>query len=142
MHIIFALVFGILLHFDVMAYNDEPACFREIETTFFSYDVLAQALSLHHVDPSQWEPIYQKLQERSKQVPEAVRSRVANDIKSPLDYPFNAKEAVKIMYQVLYEMFTQVLREVNITNESDYTGMFLYMRKKQADKIRSCLGTN
>lgn len=142
MHVALIFIFGLFCHFNAFAYNDEPACFRAIETTFFSYEILAQAMSLHHVDPSQWEPIYQKLQERSQHVPQAVRSKVANDIISPLEYPFNAKEAVKIMYQVLYEMFTQVLREVNITNESDYKGMFSYIRRHQAEKIKSCLGTN
>lgn len=129
----------LLVHSILIGFNDEPVCFKEIPTTFFQYEAVAQALSLHHVDPGQWDPIYHKLLERSKDVSGAVRGRVANEINSPLEYPFNGKEAMKVMYQVLYEVFTGALRESNITNESDLKGMFAYIRRKQAEKINTCL---
>lgn len=122
------------------AFEDQPACLRDLETHFFQYEHVSQALDMHNVDPSQWVPINQKLQDRSRNVPSMVKERADRMGNSPLDYPFQPKVVLSIMDQVLFEIFTQVLYESNVTNVSDLRQMFAYIRRQQADKIERCIG--
>lgn len=127
----------------LLAYNDEPACFKELKTSFFQTNLVYEALSMHNVAQNQWPVITQKLQLRSKWVPAMVKERADRMRPNPLDYPFNPLQADEILSQVLLEIFYQVLHEswsnANPYNDNDIKNMFRYIRTQQKDRLKACL---
>ena len=124
----------------VEAFNDEPNCYKELKTTFFQRRLLEQALSMYDVNQSQWPLIAQMLVDRSLMVPNIIKQRAQRMMPDPLEYPFNSSEAVKLLKQVLLEVFAQVMRESGIFNENVVRGMFEYVYKKQDARFEACIG--
>jgi hypothetical protein len=134
---ILALAFSSFAH----AFNDEPDCFKRLKTTFFDKDLVYQALSMHNMAQSQWESIYIKLQGRVQNVPQLLAEKTARMIPSPLDYPFQVKQAEDLLFQILFDVFNQAVQESQITkNSSTIRGMFNYIRDQQIRRLEACLG--
>lgn len=126
-------------------YIDEKPCFQELQTSFFRPDLVMEALSLHAVVQNQWMLINQKLKEKSQGVPSLLKERARqmelNGERNPLLYPFQPAGADKLLNQILMEIFISVLNESNVTNPPfNIKAMFDYIRNKQADRIKACLG--
>ena len=126
-------------------YLDEKPCFSELQTDFFRPDLVMEALSIHTVVQNQWMLITQKLKDRSKDIPNLLRDRARrmelNGERNPLLYPFQAANADKLLNEVLMDVFVNVLKESNVTQPPfNIHEMFNYIRNKQADRIKACLG--
>ncbi|MBA3957488.1 MAG: hypothetical protein H0X51_03715 [Parachlamydiaceae bacterium] len=124
------------------AWLDDRGCFRDLQVHFFEPLWVTQALSLHQIFQSQWDPINSKLQDRVRDVPTILKQRAnRRGYSSPLENPFQPIAAGELLRQILLEMFTQVLNESNITNQSDIEEMFAYIEQQQRERIKACLGT-
>lgn len=130
------------------AYNDEPACFRDLQVNFFRPDLVATALSLNKVSQSAWQPIQNQLIIQSAYVPRIIHDRAQSmGLQNPLEYPFNAPLATKLLWEVLYGVFTEVLQSSNVTSLNSGTvmtaeniqDMFEYIRLEQASNLDACL---
>lgn len=126
-------------------FNDEPGCFRELQTTFFQTDLVQQALSLNAIDMNTWPLITQELQRRSQTIPSILRERTRFMRPDPLDYPFDPIGAGEILRQILFQMFTDVFHDFRtssglIVNDYDIQNMFNFIRYRQRDRITQCLG--
>lgn len=138
----FIMAISLFLAHGLSAFYDAPACFEQLETDFFQYSSVGQALSLHNVDQNQWAMIVRRLKERSQGLPKIIREEANKLPRDPLDHPFQAKEAQELLEKELFNIFNQVLYESNVVNKSDIKGMFAYIRHQQADRLKACFGEN
>jgi hypothetical protein len=126
-------------------YLDEKPCFQELQTDFFRPDLVMEALSIHTVVQSQWLLITQSLKAKSKDIPSLLREKARrmelNGERNPLLYPFQPVNADKLLNEVLMEIFVDVLKDSNVTQPPfNIKEMFAYIRNKQAERIKACLG--
>lgn len=91
------------------SYEDTPSCFRELEQSFFDSQSVGRALQNSGIDQGQWSPIMLDLKQASKGIPERLR-RMGNSMQpDPFQHPFNAKVAGKLLDEVLYQTFVEVM---------------------------------
>lgn len=128
---------------NLQAFNAEPPCFKDLEENFFRDDLVLQALSLQYnwYSQGQWALIVRGLHDRSRDIPYMLERRASLARPSPLEYPFQYEQASKLLFEILFEVFHQVMIESGITNEGIINSMFKYIRDQQANRINACLGT-
>lgn len=134
----FLMTFAVATH--VHAYDDSPSCFKDLQTNFFSYDAVAQALSMHYTQQGQWQLYYTAIKDRAKYVPDILKARAAKMDPNPLEHPFQAKAAEELLEQVLYDVFYDAMIYNGYTNQSSIRDMFHYIRQQNAYRIQQCLG--
>lgn len=136
------LLLGCCIGTQADAFNDQPGCFQDLALHFFQPGLVDQALSLHsrYVYQSQWANINNMLQEAAPNIPNIIRNRTARQLKSPLDYPFQPKEAYLLLRSVLFEVWVQVLNQNGVINNTDIKEMFNYILYKQQDRLHACFG--
>lgn len=122
------------------AFNAEPQCYRELKTTFFRSEIVAQAFSLYTVDQGQWVLIINKLRDRTRDVPSRIQAEAQRMRPNPLDYPFQPKEADQLLMDALLHIFTIALNESNITDPRVIREMFEYIREQQLPRLSECYG--
>jgi hypothetical protein len=130
----------------MQAYDDSPRCYKDMQRDFFSYDLVIQALSMYLVPQGQWELIFQNLQNAMRDVPEIVRSRAAQSDPNPLEYPFQSKQAEDILFQALFEVFSNVMQvngaadpRSSLNDPKNVREMFGYIRQQQAFRLLRCM---
>jgi len=137
-YFIFCLFLPVVLYAQQM-----PPCFRDLQTNFFSYEVMSGAFFLYNVHQSDWQPLYQAVQSNAALVPSIVQAKAARKIPNPL-YPFQPQVAVQILLEAEFEIFAGVMRNYQSTqlyiNDSLIRQMFNYIRERQNDRIARCLG--
>jgi hypothetical protein len=120
-----------------------PACFQDLETNFFKYEITVQAFSMHRIGQSQWSFLVQALQTASQAVPGLVNAQAKLTDPNPLQNPVDVKATTQLLRWALFSVFRQVMIQSNmleITNEASFGEMFQYIWFNQHHRIVSCLG--
>lgn len=138
----YIILFLLVLSPFVPAYGAAPECFKNIERSFFDSNHVLEALSLHGVLRGQWLPITDDLQARQTEFSKMVEQRASTMSPNPLDSPFDTPRAAAVLMEVLYEVFSQVLHEHYVYNESDIREMFYFIRSKHIVQLKACFGDN
>ena len=120
--------------------GEASVCYKDIEKDFFREVFVNQALSIHNVSQSTWRAINVKLQENARHVPELVKQRAAAMRRDPFKTPFQADVAGELLNHVLFEVFSSTLAQFNVTNASDVSQMFRYLRERQQARLVTCFG--
>lgn len=142
MRTLFCFVFLMAALDCLQAYDDSPPCLKHIEQTFFTPYYVKQALSLHLINQGQWDPIVQELQYRSKDLHKMIRTQAGRQKPNPLDNPFNAEAAGKVVYDVLFQLFRDVCRHNNIfATDHDIQEMFRYIYERQQGLFEKCFSS-
>lgn len=144
MRLFLFLVCAVGVMHDLKAADMAPACFHDLEINFFESKAVMEAFSLHNVPQNTWAPIVRALQVESQRVPEMVRAQARQMSPNPFD-PFDAKAAMDVLHNSLYDVFVQVLTSYNFNqalqiSQSDMMAMFNYISNKQAYRIERCFG--
>jgi hypothetical protein len=125
----------------VSAWDDSPPCFRQLELNFFREKYVREALSFHeNISQGIWTPIVTALRAKSKEIPGIVKEKARRMERDPLDHPFQPEPAAQLLRNTLYEEFTKVLYNFQITNTWIIQDMFRYITHKYADEIQRCFG--
>jgi hypothetical protein len=129
----------------VQAYDASLRCYKDLELNFFQPALVSQALSMHHVDQSSWNPILQTLKESSKKVPGMIKAKAKRYTPSPFEPLFIPEIAKQILEETLYEVFFNTIVSYNRyqqirLNGDDIRIMFMYILSKQEKKMESCFG--
>lgn len=135
----FAVFIGVSACPLLTAYDDSPRCLREFETNFFPYDILAEALNMSFIGQSQWTLIYDELRRRSSSIVDQVRDQGRQMRPDPFENPFDPEQAEKILLQVLFKEFDDVMRSFNVANPLTIRSAFEYIRRRQAGSLKGCL---
>lgn len=134
----------LLLPLSLFSFDDQPPCFKEMQTTFFRQEYVEHALSLHNVYQARYPIIMQSLRSRSQSVPETMKQRTMLIVPSPLDYPFDPVASGNLLKDILLEIFVAVMKENlvsngNYVNENDVKDMFNYIFNRQLNEWNKCL---
>lgn len=128
------------------SYDVSPPCYRQIQTTFFKDEIVAQALALHNINQNLWIFIRQDLQRASIKVPALVREQAAAMQPNPLDHPFDPNKALEVLEKSLYAVFFPVMNSYkykisssNINNDTIYR-TFRYIWLQQQNYLIRCVG--
>jgi hypothetical protein len=121
-------------------FNDEPPCYRRLQTGFFPSIAVNRALSLYNVAQGQWPLINAKINERIAEMPKILRKRAFAMHPNPLEYPFQKKVAAELLYRTLLELFRDIMHESMITDESQIQEMFEFIARQHKELLESCLG--
>lgn len=126
------------------AQDASPACYRQMQTTFFRSDIVAQALALHNVNQGLWLFIAQDLHRLSSQIPAMIQARARALRPNPLS-PFDPNRAIEILEQSLLSIFMSVMQSYkykisssNINNDT-ILRIFNYIWLQQQNGILQCL---
>jgi hypothetical protein len=119
-----------------------PTCYRDLQTTFFRQDLVAQALSLYRVDKALWHPIYRDLSRATYRVPNILQARAQAMNPNPLAPIFIPDKAFELLQDALEAVYTDVIlsyrslnRSINLTTAK---GGFGYIWDKQFPRLKSC----
>ncbi len=136
---VWSIFFPILLLFSKCYSQQIPPCFYQLETNFFTYDVVATAFNLNYVYQAQWVPLYNALQSNARKIPSMIEERARKSNPNPLN-PFNPVAASELLRQVLFDVFNETMHESLYTNETAIRQMFRYIRAEKSLLLSSCLG--
>lgn len=133
----------IALSLQANAWDDSPECFKRFEQDFFKERYLDEAFSLYQVTVPQgsWNIIFRALQAQMQQVPALVKKQANLMAVNPLEHPFQAEQAEKLLFDVLFAAFAQVMHDYNVADDYNIRDMFNYILEKQQAEIDSCFKT-
>jgi hypothetical protein len=121
------------------AQQPPPGCLHDIETHFFTFSLVAQALSTHKITQDRWGLIYRQLEARSAVVPTLMQQRAKQLLPNPLQ-PYQPEAAAALLRAILFEIFEQTMRANYINDPYAIQSMFNYIRVNQASLLRPCVG--
>jgi len=137
-----SIIIVIFTALNISAADMQPACYRQLQTTFFEQNLVAEALNASRVDRALWQPIYRDLQRESFAVPKLVQNFARSRNPNPLSPIFMPEAAFEVLQQALSTTLGNVLfryRTLNYTiNQTTVDGAFRYMWQRQFPKLKSC----
>src|SRR4051794_39080915 len=74
-----------------------PACYTQMQTTFFQQNLVAEALSSYRVNQALWHPIFNDLRRTSYQVPALIQAKARASNPNPLAPTFIPEKAFQIL---------------------------------------------
>lgn len=119
---------------------DPNPCLLILETHFFQEGIVNQALSLYNVRQELWLPINQRLKQKNFEIPERMKVKTAYMVPNPIEYPMNKAVTAKILKEVLYEIFMEVVREYRVGASASPEYIFDYIFSQNLPKFIDCFG--
>lgn len=119
---------------------DNVACVFELETQFFTEPIVNQALSLYNIRQELWLPISHALQNKSIEVPERMKRGTARMVPNPIEYPMQRAAVAKILKQVLFEVFMEVMHKYLASDDATAELVFDYIFGMQKPNFIRCFG--
>lgn len=120
------------------AYEDVPACFRKLETQFFTERNVKDALEVYAIYQSSWQPIYNDLMVRAKDSRRLIKEKAKKEKKNPLEHPFDAKRAKELLIEVQREIFVKTLNYWRVWDERTIEGMFSSITEHNKKMLDGC----
>jgi len=119
-----------------------PSCYNQLQTTFFSENLVAEALSLYRVNQTLWRPIFNDLQRASYRIPSLLQAQARAMNPNPLRPTFIPDKAFELLQSELLAVYSSVIlsyRSLQPTiNSTTATGGFGYIWDKQFPRLRAC----
>ena len=119
---------------------DRIPCFVDLETLFFNEYIVNQGLSLYSIRQELWVPINGALKRKSSEVPERMKMRTAFMVPNPIEYPMQRGLTAKILKEVLFEVFLEVMREYQANERPTADFVFDYIFTEQLPNFVKCFG--
>ena len=122
------------------AYDDRPACYKDLERNFFQYKITAEALALWNVNQSQgqWEYIIKLIQAKQKDAEYVIQEKARRFQPNPLQNPFQMEEARDLLRETMYQIFERALLESGFFDTLTIAKMFEYIWTHDL-RIKTCL---
>ena len=134
------ILFLLMMPAILFGFDDTPACFTLVEKTFFSHKIVGEALSTYSVPQILWNNIVRDLNDETANLHKNLRTRARKLNPDPTEYPFNKKEALKLLQENLYDAYMNVMNKNKITNPVMVNGIFDYIQNANSKRISDCLG--
>lgn len=120
------------------AYDQSPPCYKDLEKSFFSFDIVVQALSMNIVMQGEWDPIMRDLRAQQANIPYIIREKTARMYPNPFDPKFLPEQAKQILLDTAYQMFEEVVYYHGYTDRVGIRTMFNYIISKDSARINRC----
>lgn len=125
----------------VWTVNPDPIpCVEYLETNFFEPSIVNRGLSFYKINQSQWDPIVTQLQVVSQTIPSRMKQRTAGMFPNPIEYPMQKMPTARLLKEVLYQVFMEVMVNNYAANQPQATLVFDYILSKQAALFVNCFG--
>lgn len=119
---------------------DPVPCVLDLETRFFAEPIVNQGLSLYNVRQELWPLINESLRGKSVDVPRRMKQRTAYMVPNPIEYPMQKAATAKILKEVLFEVFMEVMRENYMGGSPDAAVAFDYIFTERLPDFIRCFG--
>ncbi|MBA2727331.1 MAG: hypothetical protein H0U49_04060 [Parachlamydiaceae bacterium] len=143
---LFFVMMGITCSSPLYCYDQSPACYKQIQQTFFRQDLLVAGLSLYSVNQNIWLNIYNDLQNGASSVPSIVDNLARAKNPNPLDPVFLPGASAEILQQALFSVFQGVMNKYayeasssTVINQNTIVGIFRYMWEQQYSLLEACI---
>lgn len=120
------------------AWEDTPACYRDLEHQFFNEKIAFEAFELFEVYQSTWVPMWAELKKNAELAPSMITQRAKQFKPNPLDHPFHADKAKEILISVQREIFVKSVNSFRIWDERTINGMFSYIMDENEKRLKQC----
>lgn len=134
--------FGFFSSASLKAYEDIPACFKDLELNFFTRKDVFQALDMYPlmVYTSTWDAIYQEIKYQSASIPDRVRTEAKLLNPNPLQHPFDPKKSLDILKVVLFTTFKEAVLKYTVERfDGAMETMFDYLLEQNEYQWQLCL---
>lgn len=119
---------------------DPIPCVMDLETHFFSPQIVNQALSFYHVREELWPLINKELEEKNKEVPRLMIKWTANMVPNPIEYPMQKLQTAEVLKKVLFSLFQEILAKYYVDRVGVTAPAFNYIFEQQKDRFIFCFG--
>ena len=134
------VIFLFLLPFTLAAWDETPACYKALERDFFDVNTTMKSFDLYKVPSMQWHPIWNALHETQIGAAKIIKDKANKLHPSPLEHPFNPKQARQLLLDTMFEIFAQTMHDYYIYDDNAIKGMFEFIQTKKAHQLDACLG--
>lgn len=130
----------LLLSVSLAAYDDRPACYKDLERNFFQYKPVAEALALYNVNQSQgqWDGIVKLVQNKAKDAEYIINEKARRFKPNPLQNPFQSDVARDLLKETMSQIFERALLESGFFDRVTITNMFEFIWTHDP-RIQTCL---
>lgn len=130
----------LLLSVRLAAYDDRPACYKELERNFFQYKYVAEALALYNVNQSQgqWDGIVKTVQNKAKEAEYVIKEKARRHTPDPLQHPFQSDVAKDLLRETMFQIFERALLESGFFDQVTIAKMFEFIWNHDP-RIQACL---
>lgn len=119
---------------------DPIPCVLKLETGFFTEGIVSQALSMYNVRQELWVLINDLLQQKSQEVPDRMKRRTAYMVPNPIEYPMQKGATAKILKDVLFDVFNEVMMQYHTDEILDSKSIFDYIFSRRFGEFEKCFG--
>ena len=134
---ILAILF-LILTLPLVAYDDRPPCYKDLERDFFHFKILGEAFSNWLVPQGQWDPIFRMLVDRQEQAEYVINEGARRYSPNPLQNPFQSDVARDLLHQTMYQIFERCMLESGFFDTVSIARMFEYIWTHDL-RIKNCL---
>ena len=122
------------------AYDDRPACYKELERNFFQQKTVGEALALWNVNQSQgqWAMIVKLIQSKQKDAEYVINEKARSFKPNPLQNPFKSDDARDLLKETMYQIFERALLESGFFDTLTIGKMFEYVWMHDP-RIKKCM---
>lgn len=132
------IICALWIHAAIHAWEDTPACFRDLERHFFEEKVAFESFELFQVYQSTWVPLWTELKKNAESAPAIITERAKQLKPNPLEYPFHADKAKEILIAVQREIFVKSVNSFRIWDERSINGMFAFVLERNEKRLKQC----
>jgi hypothetical protein len=130
----------LLTFFSLFSYDARPACYKELERNFFTYQNTTSAMASYLVPQGQWGPTFQFLQKRQAEAEGIIKKKAELRSPNPLENPFQPDVARELLQETMAEIFTRALLETGFFDYVSIRGIFQTIWINETPRINACLG--
>lgn len=128
-----------LLTTPVFADSAVDECSKELLLAYFPETFLNETLKKFNVPDTEWTQINQELALKDKDVIGIVEEKASKITPNPLKDPQQRQTAVKIFRETLFEVFSSVLKNHGVKDDSQIQAMLDDIQQQKAKRFAQCM---
>lgn len=114
-------------------------CAKEMLLSYFPSPIVKETLKRFNVPQEKWDGILKSLSNKDKEVVKLVEQKAAEMSPNPLKDPQQRQAAVKLFRDTLLQVFSDALKENNMTDTSKYQAMLDDIQQQKAKQFAMCM---
>jgi hypothetical protein len=114
-------------------------CSKELLLAYFPQEFVNQTLKKFNVPQDKWATITKSLNEKDKEVLKIVEEKASKLDPNPLKDPQQRHMAVKIFRETLLQLFSDVMKANDISDEKQIQSMLDDVQQQKAKRFAQCM---
>lgn len=114
-------------------------CAKDYLLSYFPAPIVKETLKQFNIPQDKWDGIIKSLGNKDKEVVKIVEQKASQMNPNPLKDPQQRQAAVKLFRETLMQVFTDALKENNLTDTSKFQAMLDDIQQQKAKKFAMCM---